>query len=133
MLRNAVEKDVPPIQALLQSVPGFWHSEWRPDAVERAIRSAEGLAFVWEEAGAIRGFVCAHDTGFLGYLSALVVAEQVRGKGLGAELVHRVEQELADRGCALVIADVWKDAVEFYRALGWSEPGVVLLRHRLLP
>jgi len=30
-------------------------------------------------------------------------------------------------------ADVWKDAVGFYRALGWSEPDVILLRKKLEP
>jgi GNAT superfamily N-acetyltransferase len=77
------------------------------------------------------GFVCAHDVGFLGYLSVLVVSEKAQGRRVGQELVQRVEQVLAARGCAVVIADVWKDAVGFYQRLGWSPPDVTLMRKRL--
>lgn len=132
MLRLATEKDIPGIRALLESVPGFWHSEWRRDVLKRGLDAADGLAFVCEEAGEIVGFICAHDVGFLGYLSALVVSENARGQGVGQELVQQVEQSLAGRGCAVVITDAWKDAEGFYRRLGWESPDVVLLRKRLL-
>jgi GNAT superfamily N-acetyltransferase len=131
MIRAATETDAPPIRALIESVPGLWHVEWRPDAIERAIRAADGLAFAWDEEGRIVGFACAHDVGFLGYLSLLVVAESARGKGIGQELVRHAERELAARGCATLISDVWRDAVGFYQALGWSAPGAVLLRQKL--
>ncbi len=131
MIRTATENDVPQIRSLVLSVPGFWHVEWRPDVIERAIRAADGLAFVWDEGGHIVGFSCAHDVGFLGYLSLLVVAEEARGKGIGEKLVRHTERELAARGCATCISDVWQDAVGIYQALGWSAPGAVLLRQRL--
>jgi len=111
----------------------MWHENWREDVLERAIRAVDGLAYVWADGGQIVGFVCAHDLGFRGYLSALVVAEEARGKGIGRQLVHRVERELAARGCTVLISDVWKDAEGFYRALGWTSPDVVLLRKRLAP
>lgn len=132
MIRTVTARDIPHIQSLVKSVPGFWHEDWRDDVLERGIRAADGLAFVWDENGRIVGFVCAHDVGFLGYLSQLVVAEESRGKTIGKQLVRRVEQELAARGCAVLISDVWKDAEGFYRALGWTPPDVVLLRQRLL-
>ncbi len=131
MIRNASVQDAARIRALIESVPGFWHPEWRSDAVESAIRAAEGLAFVWEEDSEILGFACAHDVGFLGYLSLLVVAESARGQGIGEKLVRRIERELTARGCATLISDVWVDAVGFYEKLGWSRPGVVLLRKKL--
>jgi hypothetical protein len=31
-----------------------------------------------------------------------------------------------------LISDVWRDAVGFYQGLGWSAPGAVLLRKKLL-
>lgn len=116
----------------MQSVPGLWHEDWREDVLERAIRSADGLAFVWADGAQILGFVCAHDLGFRGYLSALVVAEKARGRGIGRQLVRQVERELAARGCVVLISDVWKGAEGFYRALGWASPDVILLRHRLV-
>lgn len=131
MIRTATESDIPAIKLLIKSVPGFWHEDWREDVLERGIRAAEGLAFVWTDSGDIVGFVCAHDLGFLGYLSVLVVAEEARGRGIGRQLVRQVEREIAARGCAALISDVWKGAEGFYRALGWTSPGVVLLRQRL--
>lgn len=131
MIRNATESDIASIETLIQSIPGFWHAEWRPDALERALRAADRLAFVWEEEDAILGFSCAHDVGFLAYLSLLVVDEAVRGKGIGKLLIQHTEQVLFERGCATLISDVWQDSVGFYQALGWSAPGAVLLRHRL--
>jgi predicted N-acetyltransferase YhbS len=56
MIRTATELDLPSIRALIKSVPGFWHEEWRSGALERAFRSADGLAFVWEQDGNILGF-----------------------------------------------------------------------------
>jgi predicted N-acetyltransferase YhbS len=132
MIRMATERDVPAIRSLVETVPGFWHENWRQDVLERGIRTADGLAFVWTDGGAVVGFVCAHDVGFLGYLSALVVAEEARGRGIGRQLVRQVEQELAARGCAVLISDVWKGAEKFYRALGWTSPDVVLLRQKLM-
>ncbi len=131
MIRMATVHDIPAIRRLMQSVPGFWRDSWRPDVLEHGLRSADGLAFVCEEGGQIAGFVCAHDVAFRGYLSELVVADAARGRGVGKQLVGRVEDELIDRGCTVLIADVWKDAVGFYRALGWTPPDVVLLRQRL--
>lgn len=131
MIRTASQEDVPQIRTLIDSVAGFWHTEWRVDAIERALRAADGLAYVWEEESHLVGFSCAHDVGFLGYLSLLVVAESARGKGIGEMLIRHTEHELAARGCATLISDVWQDAAGFYHALGWSAPGAVLLRKRL--
>lgn len=131
-IRLAVETDVVQIRALIESIPDLWHADWRPDVVECAIRSADGLAYVWLEGTELIGFACAHDVGFLAYLSLLAVAESGRGRGIGTALVQRIEHTLTERGCAILIADVWQDAVGFYQALGWSAPPVILLRHRLL-
>ncbi len=131
-IRPAVESDIHQIRALIESIPGLWHPDWRPDVLERALRSADGLAFVWLDEDQLVGFACAHDAGFLAYLSLLAVAQGARGHGIGAALIRHLEQTLADRGCAILISDVWQEAVGFYQALGWSAPPVVLLRHRLL-
>jgi hypothetical protein len=59
MIRTATEYDLAFVRALIKSIPGLWHAEWRSDALERAIRASDGLSFVWEETGYILGFSCA--------------------------------------------------------------------------
>jgi len=131
MIRQATPNDITAITALMKSEPGFWHDSWRNDVLERGLATADGLAFVWDEAGQILGFVCANDLGFRAYLNELVVAREAKTRGIGTRLVQKIEEELRSRGCAIIIADVWRDAVGFYRALGWSEPDVTLLRKKL--
>ncbi|HKA53195.1 MAG TPA: GNAT family N-acetyltransferase [Candidatus Binatia bacterium] len=131
MITQATFQHVPAIRSLMQSVPGFWDKSWRPDVIKRGIAAANGLALVYEDNSNVLGFVCAHDLGFRAYLSELVVAGGARSRGIGTQLVQCVETELVTRGCAVLIADVWRDAERFYRALGWEPPPVVLLRKKL--
>ena len=131
MIRAAVYKDIPTIRLLMESESGFWQKSWREDVLERGIDSANGLAFVWEEGNDILGFICAHDLAFRGYISELIVAEKARGKEIGKKLVECVQGKLAEVGCSVVIADVWRDAECFYMKLGWESPDVVLLRRKL--
>ncbi len=88
------------------------------DVLHRALKSSNGLAYVWDDS-AIIGFVYGHDVGFHGYLSELVVARDVRRKGIGRRLVQQVQKELTKRGCHLVMADTWHEAGPFYDSLGW--------------
>ena len=132
MIRSVTKEDIPNIRKLMESEPGFWQESWRYDVLERGLDSAGGLAFVWEETGQILGFVCAHDLGFRGYLSELIVAKSARNRGIGKHLVQQVEQKLAARGCNILISDVWEDSVRFYKLLGWSEPDIMLLRKPLV-
>jgi ribosomal protein S18 acetylase RimI-like enzyme len=115
----------------MKSVPGFWDETWRRDALERALGSSETVALVHYANGEIDGFACAHDVGFRAYLSELIVATASQGRGVGSRLVSEIEKRLAERGCAVVISDVWQDAAGFYRSRGWEPPPVVLLRKRL--
>ena len=131
MIREATLRDVPSIRSLMKSVPGLWQKSWREDVIERGINAAQGLAFVWEEGAEVLGFACAHDVGFRGYLSQLVLAEQARKRGIGRLLVETVQKKLSERGCGIIIADVFPDATHFYRALGWKKPAAMLLRNTL--
>ena len=110
MVRTATESDIPAIRILLKSVPGFWHEDWREDVLEHGILTADGLSFVWVDDSKIVGLVCAHDLGFVSYLSILVVAENARGREIGKHLVRQVKHELTERNCAVLISDVWRKA-----------------------
>ena len=131
MIRDASLVDAVEIGALMDSVAGFWDDSWRPDVLEQVLGAPTTIALVHRSARGIDGFVCAHDVGFRAYLSELVVSTGGQRTGIGSRLLAEVEQRLADRGCGLVIADVWRDAESFYRARGWTPPDVVLLRKRL--
>jgi ribosomal protein S18 acetylase RimI-like enzyme len=131
VIRLARAFDVADIRALMKSVPGFWDETWRVDALQRALASAETIALVQYEDAVLVGFACAHDVGFRAYLSELVVSPTARGRGVGASLLAELERRLVGRGCGVVIADVWRDAEDFYRDQGWTPPAVVLLRKRL--
>ena len=131
MLRDAIISDIPDIRALLQMSPGFWQPWWSETTIAQAIRTANGLAFVWEHDSRIVGFACAHDLGFRAYLSDLIVDVRVRRQGIGTRLVRAIEEVLRSRGQRVLIADVLHDSESFYRSLGWLRPDVVLLRQRL--
>ncbi len=131
MIHTASYDDIPRLLPLFQSEPGFWNPAWSEETLRQALHSAGDLALLWEEEGEILGFACAHDLGFRGYLSELIVSSRARGRGIGRRLVEEIEQELAHRGCPVLIADVWKDAAGFYQSLGWSPPDVILLRKKL--
>jgi ribosomal protein S18 acetylase RimI-like enzyme len=131
MIRVAAVADVSGIRALMKSVAGFWDDTWRDDVLERALGSAETIALASLEGDRIDGFVCAHDVGFRAYLSELVVSPSAQGTGIGGQLLSEVERRLGQRGCGIVIADVWRDAEAFYRSHAWTTPAVVLLRKRL--
>ena len=130
-IRDARLPDAAAIRVLMKEEPGFWDEGWRPDVLERVLENPGTIALVHESAG-IDGFLCAHDVGFRGYLSELVVSPKARHRGIGSRLLSEVEKRLTDRGCRLMIADVWREAEEFYRARDWAPPAAVLLRKRLM-
>lgn len=131
MVREAIISDILGIRILMQMVPGFWQPWWSDMTIATAIRSANGLAFVWEDNSQLLGFVCAHDLGLRAYLSQLIVDTRAHHQGIATCLVRAVEEALSGRGQRVLIADVWHEAEPFYRSLGWESPNVVLLRQRL--
>jgi len=130
-IRRAGRKDVQAIDQLLRSLPGVWQDSWREDALERALDSARDLAFVAVQDCSIVGFASAHDVGFRAYLSELAVSDDHQRQGVGSQLVYRIETELAARGCAVLIADVYPPAEPFYAERGWRPPHAILLGRRL--
>jgi predicted N-acetyltransferase YhbS len=82
MVRKITKDDIPAIKKLIQSEPGFWRQDTRPDVLKIELGSAKDLSFVWVQGGEIIGLACAHDLGFRAYLSELIVAKHARGKGI---------------------------------------------------
>jgi len=131
VIREARTTGISDIRDLMNSVAGFWDSSWRPDVLERALGSPDTIALVHQDGADIDGFISSHDLSFRAYLSELVVAPQAQRRGIGARLLAEIERRVAARGCAVIVADVWQDAEEFYRSQGWTPPSVILVRKRL--
>lgn len=83
MIRDAGTNDISEIRELMKSVAGFWDESWRPDVLERALDSPDGIALVHEDRTGIDAFICAHDVGFRAYLSELIVAPRRSDGGSG--------------------------------------------------
>jgi len=129
-IRNARADDAPGLAPLLAEL-GF------PSTVEQVtIRLGTMLAAgevvlvaVGPEDGKLLGMTTVHVTPVLhrptsvGRLTALVVKENARGRGIGRALVLAGEALLADRGCALVEITSNRrltDAHSFYEHLGYE-------------
>ena len=132
MIRQATLQDIASIASLIKSEPGQWQDEWADDVIERALKSSDGLAFVWHDTETL-GFICCHDVGFRGYISELLVVADYRRKKIGSQLVAQVEKELYHQGCHIVIADIWCGADQFFESLGWVSvsPNVSLKKKEL--
>lgn len=67
-----------------------------------------------------------HEDAPRGLLTALVVSESVRGRGIGRTLVQHVEQAAANRGVQRLIvttANHRRETHVFYERLGWEWTG----------
>jgi GNAT superfamily N-acetyltransferase len=131
-IRPADLRDAPEIASLLDQL-GYDAS---PAAVERRLRrlaasdADELLVAVWD--GRVVGLAGVHVSAAIEYdgdaakLSALVVDEGHRRRGIGERLVAAVEDEARRRGCVLLFlttAERRAGAHAFYRAVGLEETG----------
>ena len=65
-----------------------------------------------------------HDADDLGRVTALVVAEEYRGKGIGGRLMARAEAVARANGCSrmeVTSGDERREGHEFYRRIGYKE------------
>jgi len=87
-------------------------------------------AYVADADGDILGLVAVHVSPFFeragswGRIVALVVSDQVRGQGVGGQLVRAAESFATNHGCVrmeVTSADRRQDAHEFYRNRGYID------------
>jgi len=83
-----------------------------------------GLSFVAQQEDAFTGFaVGAMETERTGRIITIDVDPSARRKGIGSELMRRVEKALSDEGATAVFLEVSESnrgAVEFYQHLGYQ-------------
>ena len=102
--------------------------------IERKIDADPNGLLVLEDDRQCIGAVMVGYDGHRGWINYLAVHPEYRGRGFGRLLVAAAEQRLSELGCPKVNLQVRtsnKDAVEFYRVLGYSVDDVVSMGRRL--
>ncbi len=103
------------------------------DVFVRNLHRESVLYYVAESDGDIVGFGSLHiesllrHAGLAGEIQELVVHGTVRSKGIGAELVSRLEEEAEKRGCVSIEVTTrkrWIDAQRFYKGMGFRQTHV---------
>jgi len=99
------------------------------DVFVQNLRDDNVLCYVVERDGFVIGFASLHiepqlhHAGLVGEIQELIVHETVRDKGIGAQLVSRLEQEAQKRGCVSIEVTTKKfrvDAQRFYEQVGFK-------------
>ena len=93
------------------------------------------LCLVAVEQDHIVGTVMAGYEGHRGWVNYLAVAPAFRGRGFARALMDRVEGELLARGCpklSLLVRNTNREAMDFYRRLGYAKDDSVALGKRLI-
>ena len=128
-VRNACAGDAPVLAALLGELGFPAPAESIATRLETILGASSEVVLVATRKGVLLGLATLHITPVLhrprpvGRLTALVVAEQARGQGVGRALVKAAEQLFAVRGCGFVEVTSNRrltDAHAFYEHLGYE-------------
>lgn len=96
-----------------------WKGRLDPEPLRRLIEDPAVSFVVAEEGGALIGFG-TRDQAVIRYL---YVHPTRSGRGLGARLMERLESEALQLGLAALELDASRNAVGFYRRMGFAERG----------
>jgi GNAT superfamily N-acetyltransferase len=131
-IRDATRGDANAIARLLDQLGYATDADAVSRRLTRLEASESDRLFVAELDGQVVGLAGIHVSPSVEYdedaakISALVVDEAHRRRGIAAALVRRVEEEARARGCCvlfLTTAERRKDAHAFYRRAGLEETG----------
>jgi len=92
-------------------------------SIDKKLAVDDGLFFVALVDGRVVGTTLGGYDGHRGWLYSVAVAPAFRSGGLGAALVRRAEQALAQRGCTkinLQIVGSNAGVADFYQSLGYE-------------
>ena len=143
LIRPAVESDERSVYDLITTLMGFpldrgaFH-----EVFARNLHCESVLYYVAESDGVIVGFGSLHiepqlhHVGLAGEIQELVVHERLRGEGIGAELVSRLEREAEKRGCVSIEVTTrkrWVDAQRFYERVGFKQTHVNFTKALITP
>jgi GNAT superfamily N-acetyltransferase len=94
---------------------------------------AEGRTYVADENGSITGFATWAGTGGIIELEDLFVDPDYRRRGIAAALVTRIAEELRTRGAQRLEVTANPHALQFYRAVGFTDCGVTETEFGIAP
>jgi ribosomal-protein-alanine N-acetyltransferase len=124
-IRRAQPADIPQIVAVERIA---FNDPWDERTLRESLAFYPETFFVAKDNGEIAGFVAGgvEDTGeeVYGHVMNLAVAPEYRRRGIGQQLIRRLEQEYAILGASGVQLEVRignTGAQEFYRRLGYRE------------
>ena len=103
--------------------------------IQRKLAVQPELFLVGVVDGDLVASVMAGYEGHRGWVNYLAVAPRLRGKGFGRALMQHVEEALLQRGCPkinLQVREANREAIEFYRHLGYLQDESVSLGKRLI-
>lgn len=123
-----VEVDPSPVQeveAFLDREWAAWHAQMAHDPSVDWSGSAVRIV-AREGAGSVVGAAVGRIGAGVGHLNELMVASDVRRRGLGTELVRQFEEHCTAFGChkLTVYTDINGPAHDFYLGLGWQQEAV---------
>ena len=134
LIRPAIQADERSVYDLITTLMGFpLDHEVFHDVFVRNLHCESVAYYVAESNGTVVGFgslhieLQLHHVGLAGEIQELVVHETVRSKGIGAELVSRLEEEAEKRGCVSIEVTTrkrWIDAQRFYKGVGFRQTHV---------
>jgi N-acetylglutamate synthase-like GNAT family acetyltransferase len=131
-IRDARADDVVAMTALVGQLGYPTSADAVSERSARLERSPADRLVVAELDGEVVGLACLHESLSVEYdepaakLSAIVVDERHRRRGVGEALVREMEAEARRRGCCLIFlttAERRAGAHAFYRRLGFEETG----------
>ena len=95
-----------------------------PEEIQKKLNRYPDLFLVAEMAGQIIGTVIGGYDGRRGLIYHLAVSRDLRGRGIGSQLMAVVENRLRTKGCLkcyLIAFEDNIDAMQFYEHRGWRE------------
>jgi ribosomal protein S18 acetylase RimI-like enzyme len=124
-IREMMMKDYERVLELLMRTPGIiLRTADSADATRGYLERNPGLSFIAEVGSQLVGCAMAGHDGRRGYLQHVIVAPEVRGQGIGKQLVSRCVTALNALGIHKMHLDVLEEnasAMSFWKHLGWKE------------